>query len=311
MISSRKHIKQIIVDCDNTLGVENCDIDDALALLYLIGNPDYAHIDALCTTYGNSNIDAVEGATAAFINTLKLDIPLYRGAAGPQDTSSLAGEFLAKKAWENPDDISLLAIGSTTNLKLAERSIPGALSRLRDAAFMGGIAQDLIMSGIVVDELNFSCDPEATRVALENIPQVSIATGNNCFPAFFSSDDFMARILASRTATGTFIANNSREWCAHNREHFGTQGFICWDVVAAAHLIHPEFFINEFSVLNLSACALERGYIAVEPLAEEASTLDNRGPIICLPRIADPEAFVEHCFRSWECACTIIDTQTK
>jgi len=66
VISSRKHIKQVIVEGDNMLGINDYDIDDALALLSLIGNPDYAHIDALCTAYGNSNINAVQSATAGF-----------------------------------------------------------------------------------------------------------------------------------------------------------------------------------------------------------------------------------------------------
>ena len=32
-------MKKIIFDCDNTFGVRNCDVDDGLALLYLMGEP--------------------------------------------------------------------------------------------------------------------------------------------------------------------------------------------------------------------------------------------------------------------------------
>ena len=30
-------MKHVIFDCDNTLGVKDCDVDDGLALLYLLG----------------------------------------------------------------------------------------------------------------------------------------------------------------------------------------------------------------------------------------------------------------------------------
>ena len=29
-------MKHIVYDCDNTFGVRNCDVDDGLALLYLL-----------------------------------------------------------------------------------------------------------------------------------------------------------------------------------------------------------------------------------------------------------------------------------
>ena len=31
-------MKKIIFDCDNTFGVKDCDVDDGLALMYLLGN---------------------------------------------------------------------------------------------------------------------------------------------------------------------------------------------------------------------------------------------------------------------------------
>ncbi len=311
MISSMQHIKHIVIDCDNTMGIEGRDIDDALALLYLIGNPRYAYIDAVCTTYGNSNINAVQSATTKLFETLKLTIPLYQGAATPHDLSSPAGNFLAEEIRKNPGCISLLAIGSTTNLKLAEQCIPGSLSRLREAAFMGGITQDLIMRDITVNELNFSCDPLATRLALEHIDTPYIATGNNCFPAYFSSEDFLNRMSASRTTTGAFFVQEALHWCTCNQEHFGTPGFICWDVVAAARLIHPEFFIDEFYLLDIAQCEWDRGYLSVEQLngaLDISSSKQPERPLVCLPRINDPAAFVEHCFTSWERACSAIDT---
>ncbi|MFR1167120.1 MAG: hypothetical protein ACLSDQ_05635 [Adlercreutzia equolifaciens] len=44
-------MKNIILDFDNTMGVRGCDVDDGLALLYLLGNPERCRVLAACTTY--------------------------------------------------------------------------------------------------------------------------------------------------------------------------------------------------------------------------------------------------------------------
>lgn len=31
---------KVLFDCDNTMGVKNCDVDDGLTLLYLLGRKD-------------------------------------------------------------------------------------------------------------------------------------------------------------------------------------------------------------------------------------------------------------------------------
>ena len=46
-------MKKIILDCDNTMGVIDCDVDDGLALLYLLGCPDVNLLGITCT-YGNN-----------------------------------------------------------------------------------------------------------------------------------------------------------------------------------------------------------------------------------------------------------------
>ena len=83
-------MKNIILDFDNTMGVRGCDVDDGLALLYLLGNPERCRVLAACTTYGNAGIDVVDANTRALFEKLGLNIPVYRGAAGPGDTDTEA-----------------------------------------------------------------------------------------------------------------------------------------------------------------------------------------------------------------------------
>lgn len=85
----------VVFDCDNTFGVPGCDVDDGLALLYLLGCPDVNLLGITCT-YGNNKLDTV------YHNTLRLlsewgreDIPVLKGAASCKDRNSEAAVFLA------------------------------------------------------------------------------------------------------------------------------------------------------------------------------------------------------------------------
>ena len=73
----------LILDCDNTMGVPGRDVDDGLALLYLLGSPQVELLAVTCS-FGNSTQEVV------YRNTLDLlarwgreDIPVLRGGRRP------------------------------------------------------------------------------------------------------------------------------------------------------------------------------------------------------------------------------------
>ena len=86
--------KRIIIDFDNTMGVRGCDIDDGLALLFLLGT-EGVRVEAACTAFGNSSIDVVHDNTARMLREWDLDIPVHRGAGAPDEEPSEAARFLA------------------------------------------------------------------------------------------------------------------------------------------------------------------------------------------------------------------------
>src|SRR4051812_21328358 len=98
------------------MGLPNKDVDDGLALMYLIGNNN---IDLLgvTTTFGNSHIEDVFQATTKLFNNLNLtDIPLLKGAERDFDRKSEAAAFLVHMVNQYPNRITILATGSLTNL---------------------------------------------------------------------------------------------------------------------------------------------------------------------------------------------------
>lgn len=72
-------MKKIIFDCDNTFGVKDCDVDDGLALMYLLGSRE-AQLLGITSTYGNSSLDVVQAANLRMLEELgRRDIPVKRG----------------------------------------------------------------------------------------------------------------------------------------------------------------------------------------------------------------------------------------
>ena len=181
--------KRIIIDFDNTMGVKGCDVDDGLALLFLLGTPGVS-VEAACTTFGNNTLETVHENTLRLFGEWGLDIPVYRGAASKDDEPGEAARFLAQAAAENPGELSIVATGSLTNLRHAVQLDPAFFSNVREIAVMGGITESLAINGRIMDELNFSCDPAATLAVLSAPCPVTDATAHACLPAFFRREDF-------------------------------------------------------------------------------------------------------------------------
>ena len=91
-------MRKIIHDCDCTFGINGCDVDDGLALLYLLGDPE-VQVLGVTTTYGNSVIEDVYPNTVRFLKQIgRADIPVYEGGACPGELDSEASRYLAEMA---------------------------------------------------------------------------------------------------------------------------------------------------------------------------------------------------------------------
>ena len=109
-------MKNIIFDCDNTYGVPDCDVDDGLALIYLLGNKD-VNLLGVTTTYGNNKVEVVYPNTLKMINELKVEqLPVLKGGTSPNDLDNEASDYLVEMANKYEGDLSILATGSLTNL---------------------------------------------------------------------------------------------------------------------------------------------------------------------------------------------------
>ena len=139
-------MKDIVIATDNTLGIPAGEIDDGLALLYLLGCQDRVCVRAICTTHGNASTELTNHAThvlAHALHPLLDDVPILRGADAPRygmpstadREPSAAARLIAKSSGSNA---CLLSLGATTDLAAAETLRPGALAGYASVALMGG-----------------------------------------------------------------------------------------------------------------------------------------------------------------------------
>ena len=88
--------------------VITCDVDDGLALLYLIGRKN-TDIIGISTTYGNSDIETVYSNTCRVVKELGISIPVIKGAPDKNTLDSPAARFIVESINANKNKISILA----------------------------------------------------------------------------------------------------------------------------------------------------------------------------------------------------------
>lgn len=297
--------KRIIFDSDTTMGLADCDVDDGLAILFAMGciaTGAPVSIEGICASYGNNTLEAVYANTLEIADAFGLNAPILKGAADKEHPDSEAARFIVDAAHANPGELSLAVTGSTTNLKGALAIDPDVLSLYREVVLMGGITRTLVFNGTIMDELNLSCDAQATEMIFDagrRGAAIVVATANNCLPASFKRTDFLARIDSGAEGGGT-VRSLCASWFDTMKRWYGLDEFCCWDVLVPAYILMPALFEDcPFDVV-LDPRLLSAGFL--EPAFPGAPAAR-----INAPRIADAQRFCEETYRLWKAAIATID----
>lgn len=276
----------LIFDCDNTYGVPRRDVDDGLALLYLLGCPEIELLGITCS-FGNSDQNTVYANTQRLLAEWgRSDIPVYRGAVAGGDHDSPAARFLAAQAAAYKSRLNILCTGSVTNLFGAncfDSEFFGNIARL---SLMGGLTEPLFVGGKPMRELNFSSDSQATYEVLRGVKNVLIACAAHCLDSFFSEVQLKAELDAHPGALASYLGRTLRYWYDINRHEWNIDGIINWDVMAACQLLHPEYFRLKPAVITPSEESLRSGCLLG----------DGRPLSVCLPHIIDRQRYTEHIY---------------
>ena len=284
-------MKHIIFDCDSTVGLPGKPMDDALALLYLLGRPEEAEILGITCTFGNGTVPEVYGSTTRLLQEIgRTDIPLLEGADRGEDPCSAAARFLVDTVNARPGEISLVGLGSLTNFYGAYLLDDAFFDKVKEIVLMGGYTGPVIYHGISLDELNFSQNPAAAACVLSRGRNISILTGNNTLePSYLPRAEFLERVHPD-----SFIAKKCGYRFDDQGNRYGSPISYCWDVVATVYLLHPELFIDVPTLCAIKEHALTAGWLA--PNQEDCR--DNR--LLNLPQVADAAAYRREMFSGWQ-----------
>ncbi len=240
-------MKRVAIDFDLTMGVPFRDVDDGLALMYVLGS-DVLSLEMVTTTFGNSTLDTVRRTTVKTFEELGLTgkIPLYHGAQSSSQPMSEAAEAMVRLVNDHPGEITFLGLGSLTNFLGAWKLDPDFFKKVKEIVLMGGITEPLIIGKKQMNELNFSSDPTAAHAVLSSETPVTVITGHLCLQALFTREMYeeMGSQETSDHARRNFayIRQKTDPWLSFIGSLYENNGFHNWDAVAALYLDSPEMF---------------------------------------------------------------------
>ncbi len=286
-------MKYVLFDCDSTVGLPGKPMDDALALLYLLGRPQEAEILGITCTFANGTAREVYRSTQQLLQEIgRTDIPLLPGADRDEDPCSDAARFIVETVNARPGEITLVAIGSLTNLYGAWLLDNTIFDKIKQIVIMGGYTAPVFYHTRHLEELNFSVNPEAAACVLNRGRNISILTGNNTLePSYLPKAEFIEK-MCSGSASGRYVA----EKCGYRFDDKaildGDAASYCWDVVASVYLLHPELFTDVPVHCFVTKNTMYSGWLGVTEKAADTCLLN-------LPEVKDLAAYREEMYSGW------------
>jgi inosine-uridine nucleoside N-ribohydrolase len=248
---------RLVVDTD-------CGVDDALALLALLGSPE-VELRAVATVHGTGPVEQVTSNVLAVLDVAqRADVPVHQGAARPLlrepvysphvhganglgdvevPTPSTAARGEAIDLYLGlGGPVTLLTLGPLTNVALALAARPALAARIERIVAMGGA---LWIPGTFTPtaESNVGKDPEAAAMVLGAGVPLTLVPMDLVQQVVLSTDDLAA--LGQRGPRGAFAAAITGTYAAFHREQRGVDGIVPADAVAAAYLLRPDLFGTE------------------------------------------------------------------
>lgn len=245
---------KILLDCDNTMGLPRQEIDDGLALLFLLGRED---VDLLGVTsvFGNGTAEQAFQTTRTWLRRWGApEIPVVLGASDPQLATTAAAGFLAETVAAEPGDVSVVATGPLTNLHVAAQHDKDFYENVNEIVCMGGYLQPLRLGWRSIEELNLSADAAASWHVLTSGAAVTVMSAQLCLQAPFTWLD-----LARTRFLTQDIRRTIRHWLVVMAVYCGILKFYMWDLLPVIYTVEPSHFDRNVVAFSSSQDEIEKG----------------------------------------------------
>lgn len=312
-------MKRVILDTD--IGT---DVDDAMALVLTVASPELrlegittVHADAvlrariarrLLVLAGYQHIPVVAGASRPLQMPLPENFhwnPRLRGHEGvgvlePAElvptpdltaTADDAAHFIIEKAQAFRGELSLIAIGSLTNLGRALQLEPRLAEWIQDVTIMGGVVEPDHFPWPPMFETNLNCDPLASRLVFEAAWPITLVPIEVTTQVYLTAEHRATLRAWDKPLTTTLVQlmENMQESFADFSREVGVTG----DFYQGRTYMH-----DPLAVYASMACQ----HITVRRMPVQLEVIDNvlrtmsrpdRAPTIQVCVDVDAEAFVE------------------
>lgn len=244
-------------------------LDDAIALLFLLGARDEIDLLGISCVAGNVGIEAVSRNARIVCEWAgRDDVKVYAGAARPLVRHLVTAEHVHGKTGmegapmhepamplqeahavdfiidtlrrEPAGTVTLCPVGPLTNIALALLKAPDIAARIKQIVLMGGA---YFAGGNVTPsaEFNFYVDPHAAQQVLHaGIPLVMLpldVTHKAC-----TSESRVAALASLANHCGPLAASLLTSFERHDVKKFGQMGAPLHDPCAIAYLLEPALF---------------------------------------------------------------------
>ncbi|MEM7336045.1 MAG: nucleoside hydrolase [Chloroflexota bacterium] len=255
-------MERIIIDTDPG-------VDDAHAILMAAAHPN-TKIEAIMTVGGNVGLVHTTRNAQAIVEVINQDIPIYQGCG---DALLLLGEeaaivhghdglgdanirpkngkveaehaslALIRYANENPNELTLIAIGPLTNIAVALKIDPTLPKKLKRFVVMGGAVTSRGNTSNVSAEFNIFADPEAAHVVFEMWARAECiielvdweATVRHKMP-----EDVVEKFSSMGTPKSDFFREISQTSLNFAQQKYGSRLLFGADPLAMAVTIEPD-----------------------------------------------------------------------
>ncbi|WP_323835903.1 uridine-preferring nucleoside hydrolase UriH [Photorhabdus africana] len=261
--------KKIILDCDPGH-------DDAIAMLLAHGNPNIELL-AVTTVVGNQTLDKVTRNALAIAHIAGITgVPFAAGCHRPlvrdietasdiHGESGLGGVKLPKHSRtldprhatdliidtimsHPPKTVTLVPVGSLTNIALAVRKAPQIVERVKEVVLMGGGYHTANRSAVA--EFNIKIDPEAAHIVFnEKWPLTMV--GLDLTHQARATSEITKAISRINTKASQFVVELLDYYGQRYQERHGFNSPPIHDPCAVAYVIDPTVMTTQKVPVNI------------------------------------------------------------
>ena len=222
---------KIIISTDCALNGPWHNPDDALALAYILQNPN-VEVISIITTFGNTSEKNVYNSITKLSNELGNEPHIVRGARDKYDNCNDIKAYFNHNTDVN--DCLLLSIGPTTNLARIPSAVLNSFNRI---IVMGGSLSTGNIPPFFTKEFNFWKDHKSTSQIINNNREIEL------IPLDSTKKTYLSKSLIDKvTNKWPILGKKINDWdIFHGSIYFSPSN--PHDLVAAILATNPEKFI--------------------------------------------------------------------